>query len=347
MAIERLSRAIDLQAGDRYIILYGPYISDAFISQNYVEQNIEQALWVLLNEQGFERIAFISPQGGLYFLDVESLNHCKEKPAIESLGRSKRGGPMGARSMLKANPTTPQPAVGGRTVTDEGSISMANQMMHDEKIRTAVVFTQAETLLRYFDSPRLLAGHVGGWTRLSTRNKNVSIWLFGGMFEDVSDILERAMPEIYTFLTTRSKRRGYNVSQVEPPDLEEMNRLIDYVRLHNGITVNWKERDQLLDRLSTEGRSVATWLSMFCNSAEVSMDAARKNQWVPVLPDGKSAIERLNELVGLSSVKEQIRNHITLTEIMVKRGQQGLIQTTKPPAMHMIFTGNPDRKSVV
>lgn len=52
-----------------------------------------------------------------------------------------------------------------------------------------------------------------------------------------------------------------------------------------------------------------------------------------------SSYDKLNSLIGLSSIKNDVNNMINLVKMQIKRKEQGL--KTVPVSLHMVFTGNP------
>ena len=62
---------------------------------------------------------------------------------------------------------------------------------------------------------------------------------------------------------------------------------------------------------------------------------------LPVIqhPDAASAFDKLEAMVGLDSIKKQIRDHTALVQLNSLRASKGLFN--KMPPMHMVFTGNP------
>ena len=52
-----------------------------------------------------------------------------------------------------------------------------------------------------------------------------------------------------------------------------------------------------------------------------------------------SSYEKLNNLIGLSTIKNDVNNMINLVKMQIKRREQGL--KTVPVSLHLVFTGNP------
>ena len=89
MKVERITSNINLNTGDRFIILYGVNTSDSFCTPDLLLLDIDQVLHRHLKAQGFERILFYSGHRNhnhekLYFLDPQSRDSSLPKPKKKS-----------------------------------------------------------------------------------------------------------------------------------------------------------------------------------------------------------------------------------------------------------------------
>ncbi|NEP84497.1 MAG: AAA family ATPase, partial [Okeania sp. SIO3B3] len=66
---------------------------------------------------------------------------------------------------------------------------------------------------------------------------------------------------------------------------------------------------------------------------------ARQQNWLSGNISTQPALERLEQMIGLRSVKDMIRRWMGKLEVENDRRQQGL--TTEPPRLHIVFKGNP------
>ena len=80
MTVERITTGLNLQSGDRFLILYGSNTSDSFCTPDLLLQDIEQVLHQYLQSQNFQRILFYSGVQKLYFLDQQSRDRCRQQP---------------------------------------------------------------------------------------------------------------------------------------------------------------------------------------------------------------------------------------------------------------------------
>ncbi len=355
MTVERLIHTLRFDQGDRFFVLYGPGVNDRFIAEDYSECDIEQALHRLLRQQGFRRIAFFATHsGGVYCLDRESQQACLPKPERAASGqgtstmrRVRTSGPLGRQNLLAATlpPPTPAPPAVGRGMSDVHAVALLDTLMCQPDPRTAIIMMQAETTLRFFAQQPLLAGRVGAWARLPSRNRNVCCFVFSSAtYADLHAAVEHLpFPELRACVQhQREGRQSYSSVRLGGPDVAEITRLIDLVRLQDGVQVAWTERARLATWMAAEEISGQQWLSRLRTMRHLDQATARAQGWfqASAMTEG-SPWERLDALIGLQVVKERIAALSALMADAAERQQHGLIQQSEPPALHLVFTGNP------
>ncbi|WP_250285215.1 AAA family ATPase [Frankia sp. CiP1_Cm_nod2] len=99
--VERLAEAVR-PGGDAVFVLYGIGTDDVFVSRDYQERGIEEALWEELRAGGFDRVAFCSARDSLYFRDADSAGYTNR-------ARSGRRHPRPARTPDGPAPDGPAP----------------------------------------------------------------------------------------------------------------------------------------------------------------------------------------------------------------------------------------------
>jgi SpoVK/Ycf46/Vps4 family AAA+-type ATPase len=389
--MERLQRLFRFDTGTRFFVLYGQGLSDCFITRDYVECGIEGALHRMLKLQGFERIAFYSPRGLIYFLDTSSRDlsrpRTKSAPARSQQPRNVLPGlktPLGNVSVLHRPEAeaghemnlTPGGVAGIARVTAQAgqSLEPAHQeaaspttgapmgdahvenlmdaiMQSDQGPRSALVFNEAESTFRFFEDPRGIVGRIGEWARMNSANRNVCIFLFAtDNYEDLQNIAKNLqVPDLSDMIRRRADpqikgvKKYWNVERVACPEEKELARLVEYVRLMNGVQVNFAERETLLRWMAVEDTSAREWLARLRNIRRLDRQTAYSEGWISsVLDIDKSASQRLSEMVGLKVVKERVDR---LSK--AQKGFQRLEREEKSrknlrrPSRHMLFLGGP------
>jgi SpoVK/Ycf46/Vps4 family AAA+-type ATPase len=354
MGIERLRTVFHKDGEGRFYLLYGKGIDDAFISFNQREQNIEAALHTVLRQAGYNRIAFIAPHRPVYFLD----DHSRERAGIDpqwEVSLAEPGeeshmawfadGPYGARMMLspRSGPAAAPAFHGG--MGDVHALRMLDAMMRDDQHhRTAVVISQAEAWLTYFDDPRTLAGVVGEWSRLPASNRNACIFLFAcdnrEMLRQTADRI--AVPELRTLAArVDGSAAGGSVLEVPPPDKAEILRLLHYGRRLYQFAVYEPDLDQLAVWMAAEGVRARQWLARLAEVNSLDVETLRRRGWfASSRGDQRGIEERLNALVGLGSIKERVYE-LSAWLSLRQRKKEIRERTDEAPMLHLIFSGNP------
>jgi len=275
------------------------------------------------------------------------------RPKTEGAENMRRlsGGPLGNTMTFKPQ-RSPEPAIAGTSAVrmdDAHAIMLLDTIMSDDKgPKSAVVLTQAETLVHYSEAPRILEAHIGRWARLGSTNKNVCIWLFSAdQYQQLFATLERVnIPELSAYVKMKDRRQvNVNVSYIGGPDRGEIERLVDYIRLLDAVQVNWDDRDKLIPRLVAEGIGAREWMMRIRDASKqgyrLEQDTARQLGWLTATRDSRDPRERLNELIGLESVKKRVAQLEAFAKEEKRRIEAGVADKANPPRLHLVFRGNP------
>jgi SpoVK/Ycf46/Vps4 family AAA+-type ATPase len=354
MTVERITTGLNLQSGDRFLILYGSNTSDTFCTPDLLLQDIEQVLHRYLRSQEFQRILFYSGVQKLYFLDQQSRDRCRQQPQTTANNsqpaaemRVKRG-PLGRkRRLLDRQPTQPTPTptpTASRTprLQDTQILPIWETVMEDTNQKSAIVFSNAEDL-RQFDNPRELFGRIVNWSRLPPSNRNICILVFH--HENRSELQEFCDRIGFTFLANliayrdRSGSERVNFHRLNGPDVGEIRALQNYFRLEHQKPIDWATAESLPQWMAAENRPLNYWYDRLGATQEISLTQARQQNWLSGNVSSQSALERLEQTIGLRAVKDAIRGWTRKLEVERDRREQGL--TTDPPRLHLLFKGNP------
>ncbi|WP_375466965.1 AAA family ATPase [uncultured Nostoc sp.] len=357
MTIERVTSGLNLQSGDRFLVLYGANTSDTFCTGDLLLQNIEQVLHTYLQKAGYQRIIFYSGVQKLYFLDERSRDRCLLQPKTSPPSTLKEPmrvtpGPLGDKRRLlgKKSPQTkipPAPASTpptspARRLQDIQILPILETVMQDITQKSAIIFSNAEDLAN-FDNRRELFGRMVEWSRLSPSYHNLCILIFH--HENRTQLQEFCERIGFTFLANLISNRdqsthcGFNFHRLNSPDAREIRAFIDYSRLRHRKPVDWETVEKLSVWIAAENRSLKHWYDRFQIAREISQTEARQLDWLSGNISTQSALERLEQMIGLHSVKKTIRLRMRSLEVEQERARQRL--TTEPPRLHIVFKGNP------
>ena len=352
--IDRLNAVFSKIGASRFFVLYGNAVEDSFISEDYIELGPEEAIWRTLKQQGYTRIIFISPHKAVYFLDEFSRKNSfpkspqdleieKEKNNIRS-GKMEflKDGPLGELFILEIPAATPENALSYSEMGDVHAIRLLDTIMKDQQgPKSAVIFMQSETTLRYFDDQRTLAGIIGEWEQLPLLNENICLFLFSAAdYQNLVKISENLpIPELRNAIHKREINSSayYNVHHINGPDRQELMRLIKYVSQLKDIQIDANDLYQLSDWMAAEGLKVREWLSRIRDLKAINLIIAKKEGWFSSQRDPDLTInERITAMVGLKDIKERITELSAWLEVQKQRGDM-----LEFPLLHMMFLGNP------
>ncbi|MBN2385413.1 MAG: AAA family ATPase [Anaerolineales bacterium] len=224
---------------------------------------------------------------------------------------------------------------------DVMTIGFLSVIMHDARVRSAVVIVQAETTLCRFEDPRMLSGLIGEWTRLSSENRNRCFFLITA--NDRQQLLEAAerlpIPELRASISHGfDPRRGQSLFQIRGPEILEMNRLILAVKQQTDLDVDMDQLEKLSTWMAEEGINAREWIGRLQGVRRLDLDALRSQGWISAFRDRhSSAQQQLEALIGLEEIKERILE-MTAWLSLKQHKKESL---DHHPTMHMVFTGNP------
>lgn len=355
MTVERVTAGLNLAAGDRFIILYGANTSDQFCTPDLLLRDIEWVLHRYLKSQGYQRILLFNQHRKLYFLDSESRDRCLpgRAPSNVSLPTSNEmivtPGPLGRKKRLlpnKSEPVNPIPTVSASSpslMRDITVIPYFHTAMEEPEPRSAIVFTDAEGLA-YFANQQELFGRIIEWSRLPPSNRNRCIFIF--QYDNRNVLADFCRNHRFTYLHNFLLHReqagqSLNICRLGAPRADEIEHLIHYFRLaqNKPKPVDWGTIQRLSQWISAENYTLNNWYARFDEAQEISLVEARKRGWLSGNVSTEPAMERLQRMIGLQSVKAMVRQRADVLKIEKIRQQRGLV--TEPPRLHLVFKGNP------
>ncbi len=347
-AKSRLDELFDNLFGVRFLVLYGNAVEDIYFAPMGGLQAVEEALQGSLLRAGFEQVHFLSAHRGIHSLPQEG-EHPHEAITPTPQGDISEhmefftGGPLGDRQLIPAKQsmtTSSQRAVMG----DTSAIRILDAILTEPATRSAVIITQAETTLTYFDDHRTLAGLVGQWLRLPPQNANLVVFLFSA--NNREDLRRSAhhipVPELRTSLLAEELPEGgaVRVECLPVPGLWEIRCLIDHFRKF-GTPVNLQESDELARRIGDEGQILRHWFNLFQKAEQLDLDTANRSGWFrAVRVPGSRAWEDLLGLVGLAMIKERMKELAAWWKVEIQRNSEPGTSELQP-ALNMVFSGSP------
>ncbi len=355
--VERIHAQLDVCTSSRFFVLYGTGIEDIFLGRNYQPLTFEYALHQVLVHNGFERIAFWAPHRPVFYLDAQSeaaalpmqVRNVQNAPRAETsapVGVNMSKGPLQDRFLFKPKPQsegpTPQNAMG-----DMAALRLIDALIQDTQHgRTAVVILQAEATLRFFGDPRSLAGIAGEWMRLPAANPNLCMLAFSAdRYDQLCEIAANLpIPELKSVILRRPSagRARESVVTIQGPESMELLRFLRKAQ-QSGLVRPDAQINQMSEWMASEGLTMRGWNALVHSNTEMDLEKACREGWFTAVRNpGKPAMVELQEMIGLSGVKQRVAE--LAAWIRINQGRvlsDGRLATTEPLLTHMIFTGNP------
>ncbi len=344
MSIERLKQVLGPTNGHRFTILYGEGVEDIFLNQKLLELRFEEAFYEELKHARWENIVFFSPHRSIFFYDEKSASLARgaEVPGGARRKAELSSGPLQEVKVFQP----PDPALQKRGMGDVHALRMLDRIVREKRPEhAAVVFLQAETSLRFFDDPRTLSALVGDWSRLPSANPNRVFFIFAvDSYEGLSNVAQEiSVPELRAAIQRPARQAGqaYHVKKIGPPQVDEIQRLVQLSQKRSGLQVEEADAAQLIHRMANEGRPGRDWARLLAQSARLDWETARQAGWFSALKDPYNSVwERLEHLVGLAPVKQRIKEIAAWLQIARERGDFAA-GGDHLPNLHMVFTGSP------
>jgi SpoVK/Ycf46/Vps4 family AAA+-type ATPase len=347
---DRIALKLSQLDNKRFCVLFGSGVEDSYLSDSGVEENFQQALYEELRSLGFERIVYSAPHKSLYYLDSRSealSSHSAIKNGITTIPASGHSmldfaeGPMGQYLYLdppqSEGQTNPQSYDG---MGDIFLIKHLNLLMTQEcGPQTAIILSQAETMLTNFDDKRLLAGFLGDWAQLPETNKNTCILLFSANSKEqlIQASLQLPSPEIRNQLNMDNpKNSNLYVAEIGWPGVDELQRMMQYAQ-NLDRSISKPEIDRIIGLIHSEGGNIKGWLGKLQSLDRINITALRESDWFTVYRcKDKSAFDKLDGLIGLTELKQRIHELGAL--VKVRRRNASMAEA---PNLHMVLLGNP------
>lgn len=180
---ERVAHVFSAASAGRFHIVYGCGVEDVFIHADGTEVNIERALQIELQSQGYRRVVYSMPHRPLFFLDERSAsltwqsNSSSSDTENQESQKTRVGsGPFGPRMLKSHSPAPPPPDYSRQGIGD-----------------TSLIGTEAESALigkpltdETFDvALEALLGQVGFRSSARRASADYRRHIVTGLFRDV------------------------------------------------------------------------------------------------------------------------------------------------------------------
>ena len=344
---------------------------DTFVDEALSAYDLEFSLQNHLKKLGYERIMFYSKTQKIYCFDKHSYELSvslsvtpKKKPTKPSLIK----GPLGGNLLNKTPANVPTSdalpdALNFGKMNDMDAFTKIDSCMQDKHHKTAVIFTNAEDFLAFFGRVRTDRGSesiqdkifdsINNYDSLSYDNENIMLFIFPQRSLSETMSIYGNTQGLWSIFFKPRMAKG-NIIEIGAPAAAEIKNAINLIRIKHGLKVDFSrvaDIAKLFARTAFSNNLTMTDLlhrlkHLADTGTQLDMNAP---EYICGKVGKKSAFDRLNELIGMGSVKEQIHAFVKRAENMPKAQEYGYIPRIEPqpaPArmgmnMNFVLTGNP------
>jgi SpoVK/Ycf46/Vps4 family AAA+-type ATPase len=344
---------------------------DSFVNEALAVCDIEFSLQEHLKRLGYERIMFYSKTQKIYCFDKHSYDLSVSNMALSTPKKKKTGlvkGPLGGNLLGNAmSPTVSSDALPDALnfgkMNDLDAFTKMDACMKDNKHKTAIVITNAEDFLAFFGLVRTDRGSesiqgkifdsINNYEGLSYENENIMVFVFPQRSLSETMSIYGNTQGLWSVFFKPRMAKG-NIIEIGSPNYAEINNAINLIRIKHGLKVDFSRQKEIAklfartayangltmtDILHRLKKLVDGNIKLDINAAEAICGKVGK----------KSAFDRLNEMIGMESVKQQIHAFVKRVENMPKAQEFGYVPRIEPqpcPArmgmnMNFVLTGNP------
>jgi len=347
---------------------------DTFVDESLAILNIEEMLYNHLNELGYERIVFYSKAQKLYCYDDTSYQlviNPNQDVSKKPKALSKIAGPMGKMALSALKPTEQQDdnsvqsgVLHFSAMNDMDAFQRIDACMKDKRHKTAVIFTNAEDFIGFFGTVRTDRGSesiranildsINNYDGLGFDNDNIMLFVFPQRsFSETMEVYKNA-GDVWVTHFAQEMRRGENVIEIGVPNAPEIRNAINYLRICRGLNVKITELDEICKLFAKTVFSKKMQLSSLMAELYLLVEShsildKKHCERICGISQSTSALSKLNELIGMQSVKDQINAFVRRAEMNKAVSDCRYISRIDPqpitaPAslnMHFVLTGNP------
>ena len=343
---------------------------DTFCDSGLNDLDLEFMLYNELKDAEYQRIIFYSKTQKIYCFDKDSYaltQNPKAKIGAKCKSAIQIKGPLMGRIMSKKSDSEENKesnALHFDKMSELDAFNKIDSCMRDESVKTAIIFTNADDFINFFGEVRTERGseHIHSkvydsfneYDSLGYENNNIMLFVFPQKsLSEITKIYGEQQSLIWkTFFENKFKTS--TVIDIDVPSYAEIRNAINLIRIKHGLKVEFSELDNICEMLAKEMYakketlvSLMQWLNFVADENMVlNIEICEKHYHKKAK---KSAFERLDELIGMESVKNQIKAFAKQAEKKDDEGAAAYRSRLKPiiqyaekgENLHLVLTGNP------
>ena len=357
----------------RFFFLVGK-TKDTFVDEALQAYDLEFLLYNHLSKLGYKRIVFYGKTQKLYCYDEHSYrlvlnsNQGSATPVASKMPMLAKG-PLGGRLLGSATvqPNTvsqpPANALHFGRMNDMDAFQRIDFCMKNKHHKTAIIFNNAEDFIGFFGEIRTDRGSesirskiydsINSYDGLGYENENIMLFIFPQRSLSATTSVYNNMSGIWRTFFQPKMNKG-NVIEIGAPSQSEVKNAISLVRIKYGLSIDFSSIEESAKMLARTAYANGLTLSEVLHQLKIIADRKQpfnlsNAEAICGKTNKQSAFARMNELIGMDSVKEQIRAFARRAEYTSKAEEFGYISRIQPQPkkktagmnLHFVLTGNP------
>ena len=357
----------------RFFFLVGK-TKDTFVDESLQAYDLEYMLFDHLKKLGYERIVFYGKTQKLFCYDEHSyqliLNSTQSsgaQPAPKKPMLTK--GPLGGRLLGGNKPSqsaAPQLLANvlhfGK-MNDLDAFKRIDFCMQDKRHKTAIIFNNAEDFIGFFGEVRTDRGSesirsqiydsINNYDGLDYDNENIMLFIFPQRsLSETTSIYGNTGGLWKTFFQPKMSKG--NIIEIGAPAQAEIRNAMNLIRIKHGLSVDFQAMTQIAKMFARTAYAGGLSLSELMHNMKIFADRGRTldlsaAETICGKAKKQSAFDRMDELIGMESVKAQITALKARAANMAKPEDFGYIPRIQPQPrqaragmnLHYVLTGNP------
>ena len=363
MAVARITDALELDNTGRFVVLFGNFIQEVFICSDLEICSKEQILHKYLKGQGFQRVLFFDSRNRIHCYDEETFrlsagtsavkedtpNNKGNNPSSGGNGRPLGGGRRRKIFSSQANESNNRRKKSTATITKRGFYQIPcsssdlliaddlDSLIRDNNLKTALLIKFSELGMDSNSYSRFL-NIINGWGSIDIKNENKCFFIFNSPTDNSLEDAIRNIPLIQSIINTH-KKEGTGMQSMlflSYPKIDEIKRILQYYRLQKNLAVSWQELNVITKWLERDVQNLLHWFKQLSRIEKVDKNAIKSILSEGTSTDDRRAIDRLNELIGLRRVKQEITERIGV--LRLGKTNPKMVSNNR---LHLTFEGNP------
>lgn len=344
---------------------------DTFVDEALFACDLEYLLFEHLKSIGYERILFYGKTQKIFCYDKQSYSLVFKSEKISGASKKKTPilvqGPLGGRIKIPEKGSNasniPKDKLHFGKMNDLDAFKRIDYCMRNKSVKTAVLINNAEDFMHFFGEVRTNRGgesirsniydSINSYGGLGYENNNIMIFIFPqrSMCETIS-VYENSGGMWDLFM--KPKMAQGNVIEISYPLQSEVRNAINLIRIKHGLQIDMLKMNDICKMIARRAYSskvtltaiMHQFLALAKSNRKLNIDTAKE---MCNISNEQSAIERLDGLIGMTSVKKQIRTFIQRARRQEEPGGEcftsRILPTQKTSGtkanLNYILTGNP------